>query len=401
MRQDIFGAPVEQGKKTGLSIGTKVGKQLTKAQKDFNRLVKKVEDSRKKVASVSAVLDDKLDYFTKHIFPLDADLLRLNTSYVKLLYGFYNEKKLFSKKERDVLAEVIGDYLGDVLSMIDGQPDDELKAIFKVVNGISYEEQEEEEFEEMKADMEYMFETMGVKMDMGGAHKDMTPEEVAAYMHNQHKLMEEQLEALKVKKESKKKTKKQQEKEDKEKQKEAIRNKSISTIYKQLAKAFHPDLEKDETLKAQKEDMMKQLTVAYEKNDLHTLLRLEIEWMQKEEQDVERLTDDKLSVYNELLKEQVAELEMELVQVYEHPRYESLLRFAEVPRALPFLNMGAAKDEIKDEIKFLEKTELELKGKNAIVWIKGLIKEKREEMKFGDFAEDEMMRLMAAMMRGR
>ena len=42
------------------------------------------------------------------------------------------------------------------------------------------------------------------------------------------------------------------------------------------------DLEPDEELKAGKEELMKQLTVAYENNDHHALLRLELEWLQKE-----------------------------------------------------------------------------------------------------------------------
>jgi hypothetical protein len=87
---------------------------------------------------------------------------------------------------------------------------------------------------------------------------------------------------------------------------------------------LHPDLESDPGRKQAKGALMQELTAAYRNNDLHTLLRLELEWIQREEGDVERLTEEKLSIYNQVLKEQVSELERELAELRYHPRYQSI-----------------------------------------------------------------------------
>src|SRR5205823_6427352 len=91
------------------------------------------------------------------------------------------------------------------------------------------------------------------------------------------------------------KTKRQMEKEALRRNAEEVRKKSISTIYKQLARILHPDLEPDAALRERKVVLMQQLTAAYRDNDLHTLLRMELEWIQKEQGDVAHLTDAKLS----------------------------------------------------------------------------------------------------------
>jgi hypothetical protein len=63
------------------------------------------------------------------------------------------------------------------------------------------------------------------------------------------------------------------------------------------------------------------------------LLRLEISWIQKEENNPDKLSDEKLKRYNEVLKEQVQELEYEINMLLEHSRYQPLQKFCHVPAA--------------------------------------------------------------------
>lgn len=51
-----------------------------------------------------------------------------------------------------------------------------------------------------------------------------------------------------------------------------IEKKSVSDLYKELAKLIHPDLEQDEALRYRKEQLMKELTAAKDKEDVHTML---------------------------------------------------------------------------------------------------------------------------------
>lgn len=53
---------------------------------------------------------------------------------------------------------------------------------------------------------------------------------------------------------------------------EAIEKKSISDLYKELAKLIHPDLEQDENKRQKKEQLMKELTDAKNTEDVHAML---------------------------------------------------------------------------------------------------------------------------------
>lgn len=67
----------------------------------------------------------------------------------------------------------------------------------------------------------------------------------------------------------------------------------------------------------------------------------------KEENNLAQLTDEKLSLYNEVLKEQAAELEDESMLQLEHPRYQPLLRFVMFPMQLRTLNLGQKKKDLE------------------------------------------------------
>jgi hypothetical protein len=90
---------------------------------------------------------------------------------------------------------------------------------------------------------------------------------------------------------------------------------AIRTIFRQLASALHPDREPDEQERLRKTGLMSEVNAAYEKNDLTTLLRLQMQVSQIAPQNKAggaSLADDKLIAMALLLKEQVAALEEDL-----------------------------------------------------------------------------------------
>ena len=89
---------------------------------------------------------------------------------------------------------------------------------------------------------------------------------------------------------------------------------AIRTIYRQLASALHPDREPDVQERARKTALMSEVNAAYEKNDLSTLLRLQMQ-AALPGSGAARLADDKLAAMCLLLKEQVAALEDDLSQL--------------------------------------------------------------------------------------
>lgn len=374
---------------TGLIISKQEKQLLSKQQQTFNRLVKKIEKLRQELEQINNILNKKLDFYGKHIYPLEQKLTDLQKEVVKILYTFFNNKKLFSKKQKEALREVIITQLSNILKFDTGEPDNELKEIFKATEGISYEEAVEEDFDTMKYEMAEMFEEYGFDMDLDDMHSKMTQEEIIKKMLEMQGQLKEQAEAKQQKTTSYKKTKKQLEKEEREKLLEEARTKNISTIYRQLAKAFHPDLEQDEELKLEKEHLMKELTTAYEKNDLHTLLRLEISWIQKEENNPHKLSDEKLKIYNEALKEQVQELEDEIHLLLEHPRYQPLLKLCMFPYQLRDINVEREKQQTEATIRDITESLRRLKrnDKEALAEVKNIIEVQQHYSKFDtDFA---------------
>jgi hypothetical protein len=90
---------------------------------------------------------------------------------------------------------------------------------------------------------------------------------------------------------------------------------AIRTVFRQLASALHPDREPDDTERLRKTALMSEVNAAYEKNDLTTLLRLQMQVTQVKPGSAARMADAQLVAMALLLKEQVAALEDDLDQL--------------------------------------------------------------------------------------
>jgi hypothetical protein len=382
-----------QHKKSDLLIANKQADILTKKQKEFNKLVKKIDEKRKYLDKFSRELDDCLDFYSKEVFPLEQQFLQLRITCLKLVFPFFSNKKTLPKRDIKVLGEILTGWLGDIMALNRSEPDEEMIKIIEAVSGDNYHEMKREQFMEMKEDMEEMFSDMGLDIDLSDMDENMSEEEVVRRMKVLQDEMKQRMEEKEAKKANRPKTKKQLEKEAKEKQVEEARSKSIGTIYKQLAKTFHPDLEKDETLRLQKEELMKQLTVAYESKDLHTLLRLELQWVQQEEDNLAKLTDDKLSIYNTLLKEQLQELDEKIKVVAMHPRYAPMSRLAPDPTMLNSRVLIREAYNLKDLIGELKQDSAKLQSNTALAHVLKIVNYFKANAYRGD--DDDLLRALA------
>ncbi len=375
MQQNLFDKGNEkQQQKKGLAIIGQGKQILNKQQKDFNRLVKKIEKLRTDLEHCSAALNKNLEYYATHIHPLEQRLVALRTEAIKIFFPYYTgEKKFLSKNEKNILKEIISGALDEIFYLSPKEPDEELKAMYKVIYGESFDEVKNNAFNEMKDDLEEQFRDAGFEINLGGMNAGMSEDEIIQKLKEMQEEFARQAEEIGEKHANRKKTKKQLQQEEREKQIEEVRKKSISSIYKQLAKAFHPDLEPDHEKKLEKEVIMKQLTVAYENNDLHTLLKLEVEWIQKETNDPGKLSNDKLAIYNEALREQVMELEMQIDILDAHPRYNPLKRFSDHPSHLNVLKLEIEKNQLAFNVSSLEYEQGDFCGPNALKHLKDLI----------------------------
>lgn len=304
------------------------GRPLTKAQQTFNRLIKRIGALRSKIESETRRLDNLLAYYGKQLYPRLQRQTELRKALARTLATFLDNKRLNGKKARFTLCDLIADQLDAIIAEDDCLSDDDLRALFQRVTGEDFEEVTREEFEKARQEMESTFNEFGIDIDLSDMKPGMSDEALAAKAAEMKIRLQEEIEKQQAfTPPTRGKTARQLEREKREKLAEELRKKTVATMYKQLARVLHPDLELDPERRRQKERLMQDLTVAYSNNDMHTLLRLEMEWIQREEGEIEQLTEEKLAVYNQTLKEQVQGLEQELREVPCDPRYRPIAVF--------------------------------------------------------------------------
>lgn len=329
MQQKLFETNIDTKKDTNpqsLVISKEGKKVLTKNQQAFNKLTKKIEQLHRNIEKKQFQFDAALKLYATDFFPLKSKLAAGQRQLVTILWDVYKSYKL-SKTDQRNLKKILQEHVQELCSH--NEPDDKLKIIFKELEGESFESWVEKERDMMKAELEEMFDEMDIDIDLDGV--DLTDdtamaEKMIAIQQLLIDKQEKEQSQFEQRQKKKKLTEKQQENQRRKQNVDEMKQKNISSIYKQLAKLFHPDLERDPALKAEKEILMKELTVAYEAKNLHTLLMLELKWIHKETDHLENLSEEKLFVYLQILKEQIQELEMEADGMVYEPRYQVLVQ---------------------------------------------------------------------------
>ncbi len=336
---------------SGLILSGSAGKRLTPAQRKFNERIREIEGLRVRISRQRERLDEYLVMHTRRVHPLEQRLADQAIRIIQQLFPHFTSGQVIKKKalrQRALLRQALLEYFEDVLNHRGPELPPELMPMFEVVNGFTQEELRKQDFVDMREAIAAEFKRAGAKVDLSGLDPSLPPEELRARL--------EELEQMCRKldgegggpagRASKPKGRRAIEAESRERELEELRKKDIGTLYRQLAKMLHPDLEQDPSRRSEKESAMKDLTTAYKANDLHALLRLELTWITREGADVEHLSEQKLAVYNQVLQEQVEELTAQLERMHLHPRYSALHSMMD-----PFL--GLAGIDPDDHIRFL------------------------------------------------
>ena len=328
---------------------------LSKTQQEFNRLMKSLETTRKRHAMEQVRLDEALDISIKELMPLLESYKRADRDVVLKAVELLKSLKL-SAKRRESLGELLSEKADDLISDPVGLSDDDLEKLQAIVSefGPSEEEMDEEdeaEFEFLCDMLEQTARKAGIDLDLSDLDPNTDPAEfertVKERLGHAQSLFEDSAASPQR---PRKKTKAQLEKERKRAELEEARNRDLKSLFKQLAKAFHPDLESDPLLKVHKENWMKRLNAAYAINDLREMLQLELEWLGEEASNLATAGEEKLKVYCAVLKEQIADLKEKTRFLLSEPQYGPLQRFRD-PYHGHFANPGMVKREINQELK--------------------------------------------------
>ncbi len=339
-----------------LKITAKTKQKLSKKQLMFNQYTTRIENLRKEIIIEEEKLNRLLNYYHKKIEPCYKELGEARIRIAQTL-AVKTQVMKFTKKQIDEIADAISQLCLDAFDVIEPLP--EYIMLFDNWSSYSYDEfLHAQEHVAMSMMNDFIKQTTGQDVDFK-EFKD-SPEKFKEFEETLRKLEEEEAEELTNAK-SKKKNKKQIEIEMKQKQEEMIKDRSLRSIYIGLAKVLHPDTELDIELKLEKEELMKKVTTAYNNKELSTLLKLELEWVAKESDHLDKMTEEKLDIYLSFLKEQVKELDNEKKSLREHPRYSSIEKVASLNEKTALRNLNRDYNLIKNSQKDFLELEKELK----------------------------------------
>ena len=295
--------------------------RLTPAQQRFNDLLAQIERLSGQIQRLEA-WSDKHRY--AHIQAL-RESVQLSQAHRKSLLLFVHER-LQTADFTDRQQRMARGLVRGLMAYLAATNDPQVQALVDLY--VSEEDEHEAVQEQAEAAQrlrERIEEALGQPIEKPSQYQ--TPEEMMAAGMRQWQRQQQADEERKTAKRAARKAQKQAQKKSAAADKgevpaaqtrELDAKSAIRTIFRQLASALHPDREPDEQERLRKTGLMSEVNAAYEKNDLTTLLRLQMQVTQVNPQNkggTARMADDKLIAMSLLLTEQVAALEDDLDQL--------------------------------------------------------------------------------------
>jgi len=323
----VAAGPLKVESKGALVLKPAAGAVLSPAQAEFNRLMAQLESARVKLERERVRLDRIMDALTHQLMPLIEETHRLDFELIMHLQNALSTYKL-TQRRRESLEDLLRERARDLVVDTCGLAPTQLETLQKLMGEIAPDwiERESEEmgegFDYLRAMMEETAREAGLEVDLSDIDLRQNPEEGMRKLHERFAAAK----AAAARPLSRKQTKSQIERERKQRAVEEAKQRDLKTIYKQLAKVLHPDLETNPDLRANKEEWMKRLTSAHAAGDLRELLRIEMEWLGEEASNLAAAGDEKLKVYSLILKEQIDEVKSRTYTLKDEPQYSSLRR---------------------------------------------------------------------------
>ena len=289
---------------------------LSKAQKTFNSLIGKIGKRRKRLGDWETVTPVFQKRYVDELLPLEKTSAALQIRMVHCLDHAYDS---LTKTERRKVALVIVDLAGDLIDE-DEKEGKALKAIYDKYSPTSYDNEVATEVGGMKSMIEAMF---GV--DLGDDEDLNTPEDLLQRAEIHLEQAQAQWESENAQRDAqrtkRKKSSRQQAAEARAQEQQAKLNLSIREVYRKLASELHPDRETDPQERERKTRLMQRVNEAYQKNNLLRLLELQLELEHIDQHALNNMNEERLKHYNSILREQVRELDQEILNVESSFRY--------------------------------------------------------------------------------
>jgi hypothetical protein len=363
---------------------------LVTLQATFHRQRHKIEQLRGQIEVLKKEYEEALLLYHSALKPTEKQAGDLITQFILKMKDLTRDPKALNARERILEKEVLEESVNLVFSLLNPiDIEDEIKTLYKEIYGKSYDD----EFKEEISSFAEMFkEDTGITdIDLSNLNSNDSVQEILSKLMqsvdgkmSEHKMNEEAFAPPPPKQKSKKELLKEQKIRDLE----ALQNKGLNTIYKRLVKELHPDLEQNPEKRIEKEAMMKRLTVAYEKQDLVSLLALESEWLGGVDFASDTLSEESFKAYNGLLKDQIEDLKQEFLMITLDPRYIEIHRYTQELPKKPLEAIETAVSECNTVIGQYSSRLKDLCGENPLKTLKEILSYIKRESDCNDFFED-------------
>ncbi len=283
---------------------------LSRGQKAFNTLIKQIEKRRTRLHAWESITPVFQRQYVDELLPLKRESTALQVKMVYRLDAVWDQKGL-TKTERRTVSELIAEL---AFGLIDACEDAQLKAIYNKHSQTDYDSKVAAELEDMKRVLEAMVGVeLGDDLDMSSA--DELWQRAQARMDEKQAQNAAENQARDARRAERKKSPKQLAAEARREADRAELNQSIREVYRKLASALHPDREPDPEERARKTALMQRANQAYDKSDLLRLLELQLELEHIDQNAFNDISEVRLKHYGKLLREQIGELDQEILDV--------------------------------------------------------------------------------------
>ncbi len=366
---ELFDMPTREDTKDGngspargshsLVIHPRSGSVLSKEEKQFNRLTREIADLQRRIGERTVELDKILDLYHARLYPLRKEGAELDIEFARLIATAARTMR-FGKNQVERVRYFIRDLFENAFVLV--EPDPDTIALYDAWAEVLDEEEKKETLNAMKISIEeYAREMFGMDLDISEkelSELDGSPESYARFLSRLIEQMSGKSWEDMPPERPRRKTAKQLAAEERKRTEALAEARNTRAIYLSLAKALHPDLAVDNDDRTRREQLMRQVTAAYQAGDMTALLRLEMEWVAREDGGLHRMPEETLRSMISALKTQAAVLRDELRGLPYHPRYELLERYAEMStqRAINAIerDMRAYDDQIDNNRALLE-----------------------------------------------
>lgn len=293
----------------GLRVQPPDNDSLTPAQQAFNQLLARIEAVSGQMARLQAWSDRHRHAHMQVLYEAANQTAHLHKSLLLLLHERVQTADLTAQQQRMAHQQ-----MRRLIAQLNPSSDAQVQALHELYH-------EEDAAHDAEQDRVLAAQRLREKIEaaMGQPLHNpslyQSPDEVLAAGMRQWQQQNDADEARKAAKRAARKAQRRPAAHQQHVQQQSDAKSAIRTVYRQLASLLHPDREMDPQAQQRKTRLMGEVNAAYERQDLTTLLHLQLQVAQVDPQHMARMSHDKLAAMSVLLKEQLAALQDDVWQL--------------------------------------------------------------------------------------